>query len=205
MEKRCILIGAGEFKETFIEVNEQDMVIAADGGYQHCLDLKLRVDLVVSDFDSYRHEIDDVQVLKSQPEKDDTDMMLAIEAGLKHGYREFVIYGGMGGRLEHTLANIQCLNFLCQQGAHGVMISQNTSIEVLSNGFICYDESKRGYISVFSMEKCSEITIENLKYPLDHFHLSNATSRGVDNEFIQRQSKIIVHKGCICIIISKEE
>lgn len=204
MKKRCILIGAGEFKEKQLPLEENDYVIAVDGGYQYCIDLKIKPDLYVGDFDSYQHDIEGIEILRSQPEKDDTDMMLAIQAGLERDYQEFVLYGAMGGRLEHTLGNIQCLNYLCNQKAHGVMLSENSRVEVLSNDSITFDSSMRGYISIFSLSQEAEVSIENLKYTLDHMKLTNATTRGVDNEFIQKESKITVHKGCICIIMSEE-
>ncbi|WP_273402264.1 thiamine diphosphokinase [Traorella massiliensis] len=203
MNKRCILIGAGEMKEKNISLEKNDFVIAVDGGYQYCLNLNIHPDLVVSDFDSYPHEIKGIEILRSQPEKDDTDMMLAILAGLERGYDEFVIYGGMGGRLEHTLGNIQCLNFLCQKKAHGIMISQNSRVEVLGKGSRSYDASMSGYISIFSLADESVISIENLKYSLDHKRISNATTLGVDNEFIGKESKITLHEGCICIVITE--
>ena len=204
MKKRCILIGAGEFKEERIPLNEKDYIIAVDGGYQYCMDLGIQPHLVVSDFDSYRHEISGVEILRSQPEKNDTDMMLALLAGLDRGYREFVIYGALGGRLEHTLGNIQCLNFLCQKDAHGTLISKNCRVEALQNGSVEYDAAMKGYISIFALSQEAEVSIENLKYTLDHMILNNATTRGVDNEFIQKKSSITVHKGCICIVISQE-
>ncbi len=203
MSKKCILIGAGEMKEENISLQKNDFVIAVDGGYQYCLKLHIRPQLVVGDFDSYPHSISHVEVLRSQPEKDDTDMMLAIQAGLERGYDEFVMYGAMGGRLEHTIGNIQCLNYLCQKKAHGVLVSQNSRVEVLCEGSRCFDASMRGYISVFSLVEESLISIENLKYPLDHKGLSNATTLGVDNEFIGKESKITLHRGCICIVVTE--
>lgn len=204
MEKRCILIGAGEFNEKRIPLEENDYVIAVDGGYQYCMDLGIQPHLVVSDFDSYRHEISGVEILRSRPEKDDTDMMLAILAGLERGFNDFVIYGALGGRLEHTLGNIQCLNFLCRRGAHGVLISGRCRVEALMNGSVEYDLSMRGYISIFSLSEESEVSIENLKYTVHRLKLDNATTRGVDNEFIQKEGRITVHRGCICIIITQE-
>ena len=60
-----------------------------------------------------------------------------------------------------------------------------------------------GYISIFSLADESVISIENLKYSLDHKRISNATTLGVDNEFIGKESKITLHEGCICIVITE--
>lgn len=203
--KRCICIGAGEFYETHLPLWENDLVIAVDGGYAHCQSLGLHVDVMVSDFDSYSgKKIENVEILESNPVKDDTDMLLALQEGLKRGYREFVIYGGLGGRIEHSFANIQCLKYLCDHHAHGKLISKDCVVDVVNQGTCEYDETETGYISVFSFSDTSCVSIENLKYTLDHTRLNSSYPLGIDNEFIQKKSKIIVHEGCICIIKNKE-
>ncbi len=124
MSKKCILIGAGEMKEENISLQKNDFVIAVDGGYQYCLKLHIRPQLVVGDFDSYPHSISHVEVLRSQPEKDDTDMMLAIQAGLERGYDEFVMYGAMGGRFDiHRKYSVLEL-FMSEKGPWGVGFSK---------------------------------------------------------------------------------
>lgn len=204
MTKRCILIGAGEFVENKIDVNDLDFVIAADGGYHHCLKLGIVPHLVVSDFDSYSGGIEDVEVKQCRPEKDDTDMLLAIHEGLKRGYKHFVIYGGMGGRLEHTFANIQCMKYLSEKNVECWMISKDCKLSVLGNQSVEFDEEMEGYISLFSLSDESIVSIENLKYPLNHAVLTTSYPLGIDNEFIGKKSKIDVHKGYVLMILNKE-
>lgn len=204
MKKRCIIIGAGEFLENKIEIKEKDYIIAADGGYQYCLNVGVVPHLVVSDFDSYHEEIENVEVIRCVPEKDDTDMLLAIQEGIRRGYNEFVIYGGMGGRIEHTFANIQCLKYLCEQRMKAQMISEACEIRVAHNEVVEYDQRMSGYISVFSLSDCACVSIENLKYELDHKILTSSYPLGIDNEFVSKNSKIIVHDGFVLIIINKE-
>lgn len=42
-------------------------------------------------------------------------MMLAVQEGLARGCGRFLIYGGLGGRLDHTLANLHILAFLARK------------------------------------------------------------------------------------------
>ena len=51
MKKRCIIVGAGELTVSKIPVEEEDLVIAADGGYAYCRRLGIRPDLILGDFD----------------------------------------------------------------------------------------------------------------------------------------------------------
>ena len=80
-----------------------DLVIAADGGYAHMGGIK--PDLVVGDFDSLGYVPDGESVVRHPAEKDDTDTMLAARIGIERGYRTFLLLGGVGGRLDHTLRN----------------------------------------------------------------------------------------------------
>ena len=95
----CYIFGAGDFTPCTIDLTSKDLVIAADGGYDYLIRLGLRADVVLGDFDSVTSPDlwDDAicEKLTYPPEKDDTDMMLAIKLGLSRGYREFAIYGGM--------------------------------------------------------------------------------------------------------------
>lgn len=202
MEKRCIIIGAGEFYEKSLEIYKNDLVIAADGGYSYCLNVGIKPHLVVADFDSFNGQIEGVQVLKSIPEKDDTDLMLSIQEGLKRGFKEFLIYGALGGRIEHSLGNIGCLHYLVKHGAHGILISKDCKVEVLGIGKYLYND--QGYISIFSMNENTIVSLKNLKYELDHYELNNYTTLGVDNEFIGEIATIEVHQGCLIIVRNKE-
>ena len=94
-----------------------DYVIAADRGYDSLMAYGVTPDLVVGDFDSLGYTPQHPNVTQLPAEKDDTDMVFALRRGLELGYRRFVLLGGLGGRLEHTLGNLQLLDWLSTQGA----------------------------------------------------------------------------------------
>lgn len=101
----CYIFGAGDFTPCTIDLTSKDLVIAADGGYDYLIRLGLRADVVLGDFDSVTSPDlwDDAicEKLTYPPEKDDTDMMLAIKLGLSRGYREFALWRPWR-RLDHT-------------------------------------------------------------------------------------------------------
>ena len=97
----------------------EDTVIAADGGWRICREEGIVPDLLLGDFDSL-HTVPDFGHIRRVPvEKDDTDMMLAIKEGLARGETDFRLYGGVGGRTDHTIANLQGLLYLAERGAQG--------------------------------------------------------------------------------------
>ena len=71
----------------------------------------------VGDFDSLGQVPEGENIVRHPVMKDDTDMMLAVKLGLERGYTRFHIYGGMGGRTDHTIANIQTLAYIAGRGA----------------------------------------------------------------------------------------
>ena len=112
----------------------------------------LSPDLVVGDFDSLGHRPDHPHVVALPVEKDDTDMHSAIRLGWERGYRAFRLYGGTGGRIDHTLANIQSLAWLASQGGRGWLVGRDWTATVLSDGgALTLEAGRQGTVSVFCL------------------------------------------------------
>ena len=88
----CYVFGGGERTDCTITFEKEDLVIAADAGFDYLNDLGLRADVVLGDFDSVISYDLPSDSLRYPKEKDDTDMMLALKLGLERGYTEFRIY-----------------------------------------------------------------------------------------------------------------
>lgn len=210
----CIIIGAGDLTVGSIPYNpEEDYVIAADGGLMYCPVLEIEPDLILGDFDSVDEEfanaVKEIQkqcpekVISLPKEKDDTDMAFAINCGLEAGYRSFRLYAANGGRLEHTIANIQMLKYLKEHGAVGYIMDGQGMILLAQNETISFRDSMEGYINIFSLdEKAHGVTLRGLKYELDHVELTNSFPLGISNEFIGVQSDITVEDGTLLIIVN---
>lgn len=210
----CIIIGAGDLTVGSISYNpEADYVIAADGGLMYLSVLEIEPDYIIGDFDSVDGEFGEAvkAIQKSFPEKvqvlpvekDDTDMLAAIKHGLSLGYRSFRLYGANGGRLEHTIANIQLLKYLKEQDAVGYIMDGNGMILLAQNETVSFRDTMEGFVNVFSLnEKAHGVSIRGLKYELDYVTLTNAMPIGISNEFIGVQSEISVENGTLLIIVN---
>lgn len=202
-----------------MEVHENDLVIAADGGLGYCGLLGVEPDLILGDFDSVSpDEAKAVETLEQQiperilrlpREKDDTDMLAALKEGLRRGYRDFRIYGGTGGRFDHTLANIQCLLYLKSQDAVGYLVDGTGMIMVLVDESVELQKGLEGYLSLFSLsEESVGVTIRGMKYPLDRAVIRNDFPVGISNEFTGEKAFISVEKGqLVCMLqwVSEQE
>lgn len=195
----CYIVGAGDFTDSYLPP-EGSFVIAADGGYQYLKDCRIEPDLVVGDFDSLGSAPVHPHVIEHPVMKDDTDMMLAVKTGLNMGYRTFVLNGGLGGRMDHSIANLQTLAFLAEQGARAFLIGPGQNIAAFSDGAMTFRSTCSGTISVFSSTECSEgVTISGLKYHLENGVLTSSMPMGVSNEFIGTPAMIRVQKGILFV------
>ncbi len=200
--KRCIIVGAGEFFPGCpIQINPGDLLIAADGGYKYLRDLNLRPDLIVADFDSLTISAPDgIPVMRFKSEKDDTDMGLAISEGIRRGYTEFYLYGGTGGRADHTFANYQALISLARRGMRGCLVDKNSLTTAITDSELRLNPLSGGYVSVFSADtRCEAVSIRGLKYEVDRAPLTNDFPLGVSNELIGKPAVISAKKGTLLI------
>lgn len=165
----CYVVGAMPLDPGFILTPVPgDLVIAADKGYETLSRLGVHPGLVVGDFDSLGSVPDHPQVLRLPRIKDETDTGFALRQGLKRGYRRFVLLGCLGGRLDHTVANLQLLSWLSAQGAQGVLLGEGEAAAVVTEGTLSFPASMEGFVSVFCAGGTARgVTLEGLKYPLD--------------------------------------
>lgn len=199
----CYIVGAGECKDLDIKKNIGDYIIAADGGYRYLLEAGIKPDIVIGDFDSLGTVPEGENILKLNPVKDITDMHAAAEIGIEKGCYEFHIYGGCGGRIDHTLANIQLAVFLAQKNKKAFIHDGKTKLTAICNGSIFFSKENKGYISVFShSDECTGVYIKGLKYTLENSTLTNSFPLGVSNEFIGCESEITIGRGTAVIVVN---
>ncbi len=212
-DKKCIVIGAGDLTVGAVNVGEEDLVIAVDGGINYCGILEIEPDIILGDFDSVneaqreailamKEQVPD-RVIALKPEKDDTDMLAALKLGLTMGYDYFLIYGATGGRLEHTLANIQCLLYLKNHDAVGYLMDGSGMIFVMKNEEVKLRDNLEGYFSLFCLGKEAKgVTIKGMKYELDDYTMTNDFPIGVSNEFVGKEATISVADGELVGIVN---
>ena len=128
--------------------------------------------------------------------------MAAIRLGLQEGYREFHLYGAMGGRLEHTIANLQCLHYLKKEGATGYLWDGSMMATVIRNESISFREEMEGMVSVFAAGGTAlGVTEKGLKYLLQDAVITDSFPVGISNEFIGQKAEIAVRDGALLIIV----
>lgn len=200
----CVIFCAGRFYGLVEPIGQEDLVIAADGGLRHTQALGIKPRVMLGDFDSLGYIPKGGEVFPV--EKDDTDAMLAVRRGLMDGFDRFVLYGALDGpRIDHTLANLQTLQFLADQGAQGYLVGRNYRITVVKNGALVFPENSQGVISVFCMGAPARgVSIEGLKYTMENGELTPGFPLGVSNSFTGAPARIAVSDGSLLVVYDRE-
>ena len=199
--KKCIVVGAGVNYGLDFNVTDDDYIIAADAGYKYLQEAGITPNMVVGDFDTLKYVPDHPNIIQLKPEKDITDTWEAVTQGLEKGYKEFHLYACMGGRVEHSIANIQLLTRIAEEGGKGYLYDDKNVLTVIIDSDINFVEREEGFISVFSFaDKSIGVYISGLKYEIENAELTNRFPLGVSNEFVGKPSRIGVEKGILLIV-----
>lgn len=199
----CYIVGAGHFENVKINPSSGDYIIAADKGFSYLREIMIKPDIVIGDFDSLEDIPENENVVQHPIDKDDTDMMLAIKTGLDLGYKTFLIYGGLGGRLDHTYANIQILVYLSVKGARGYLLDGDRVVTAITNEELLFSTERKGILSVFSAgDSAKGVNLKGLKYQLEDAVLTKDMPLGVSNEFTESESCVSVEEGTLIVMWS---
>ena len=202
---RCFIFGALKVSRLPIKPASGDFIIAADQGYDNMLSLGLVPDLVVGDFDSLGKIPDRENVITLPVRKDMTDVGYAVEKGFERGCREFILYGAVGGALDHTFANVAIAHDIARRGARALLIGEEYSFTVLHDSSITFHARQSGRISVFALGGLAEgVTIRGLSYEVEDFDVACTDHIGVSNAFIGKEAEISVRKGDLLVVWQTE-
>lgn len=205
MNGRCIIFAAGPIEITPLlpqTFAEDDYIIAADAGVRNAALLSVTPHLVMGDMDSLKKEEVPKGAVLFPVRKDDTDLMLAVKKGIELGYRSFLIYGALGGRLDHTFASLQTLSYLLEHESAGILVDGRQWVTMLQNKVLTIPNGYR-HVSIFSYtERCRGISLKGLSYPLEDAELDQNFPLGVSNAAIEDPAVISVREGKLLVILS---
>jgi thiamine pyrophosphokinase len=185
--------------------SDGDLVIAADGGYDNLLSLGITPNIIIGDLDSVRSELPkEIELIRHKVEKDETDTHLAYLEGARRGYTEFELYGGTGGREDHTFANYSLLLYAKNEGNNIKLVSENMDVFVIKNEKIELDGKADGGFSAFAIGGvCRGVTIDGLYYNAWDVTLTPEFPIGVSNHFVGKRATVEVRSGTLLIMVER--
>ena len=206
---KCLIIAGGELRENFRAVLTEtaaaaDMVICADRGYGYAKELGIVPDVLLGDFDSYTGELPEgIELHRSVPEKDDTDTMLAVKLAISMGADEITLCCALGGRFDHTMANVQTLVYALENGCRMTIADSCNVITVQGAERREYLRREGEYFSVFAYTPAADIReLSGVKYPLRAHTLTASFPLGVSNEITEERAVLDVASGTVVVVRS---
>jgi len=189
-----------------------DLVVAADGGLAHALDLALTPEIALGDFDSLapgvldafvaahpgvevRHYVHEVKV--------ESDAELGMIAAVEAGATEIVITGALGGRWDHSLANLLLLTHPLLAQIPARLVTADTEVFLLRGHAVGQVWGRRGdLVSVLPLDTAEGITLSGLQYPLLEETLYGGMARGVSNVLLHPPASVSVRNGLIWVVVT---
>lgn len=211
---KAILFGSAEIKKYDIcrqYIEKNDVIICCDGGVKHTKELGVMPHYILGDFDSASHDIlsfyqdNGVEIKQFPTHKDETDMELGLNFAMELGIEDIVIFGGIGCRFDHTLANAHLLLRLLKRNIRGRLVNENNCIELIDKSTIIYGK-KGDLVSVIPLSmQVIGVTLTGLAYPLYEKTLTiDDDLVAVSNIMISEQAEIQIKKGFLFVIQSKD-
>lgn len=205
----CIIFANGIFSSAGNAINPNHIIIAADGGARHCLEIGINPHYVIGDFDSLSEKeltslkSNGAELIKYSTQKDETDLELAVDFAINQGCTDISIYGAFGGRWDMTFANVLLLASPIYAGINFKLIDGITIAYILRSRETLKFRSQPGSIvSIIPLGGSAKgITYNGLKWSLENANLPFGTPKGVSNRTTQYDSEISLAEGIILVFI----
>lgn len=219
-----VIVSGGRLEQSALAFFEKrQIVIAVDGGLKFCYENHIPVDYIVGDFDTIESEIleyykeeSSAEIVSYPPQKDVTDTKAALQLAVKlakdfadtHVEKtDILLLGGIGSRMDHTLANVGCLMYALEQGVSMKMIDSHNCMYVYKQSFVLERKNLvyQNYLSLIALKrKISKLTIRGAKYEVKDITLPVLSDWGVSNELLEEKAKITFEDGILLVIESRD-
>jgi thiamine pyrophosphokinase len=207
---RAIIFANGEISDlmrTARWLEPGDYLICADGGARHCQQFGLRPHALIGDMDSIPPELlsqwadGGVLVERHPPDKNETDLELAIEFAVQRGAKRILLLGALGGRLDHTMGNILLLARASLGTPIFVADGAQLAQVLVGPARLVLDAPEGSTVSVIALsDQVTGITYRGLEYPLDHFTLPIGSTRGMSNVVSTPPATIQIEDGRLLVV-----
>lgn len=190
-----------------------DYLVCANGGSNHARRLGLHPDLIIGDLDSMTTEtrawaeIENIAMRGYQHElKQESDTELALLAALDAGATAITILGALGGRLDHTLANLAILALPQLADLDVAIWDEATEVRMLWPGMPNYLRGAAGdAVSLIPFGgDAPNIVTSGLRYTLRDETLYLNRSRGISNEMLAIEATVSLSSGLLLAILRHE-
>jgi len=211
---RAIVFANGIYQDPIREpaIQPGDLVIAADGGSQHCLDLGITPDVLIGDLDSTDPALAQswkaagVEIIRYPEDKDQTDLELALMLSQRRGVDEILVYGAAGGRLDMTFGNLTLLAHPDLQIPTTLICGREEVHLLKPETTLFLDGTPGDIVSLIPLQTDGAlVTTSGLKFPLEKEILAYGTTRGISNLLIENKAEIQLGAGLLAVVHTRKQ
>lgn len=211
MYQKVIIVSGGRlvdpvfFHKKIAKIKNR-LVICCDGGARNFQYLGIKPDVVIGDMDSIdpaqleSYSVQGIKIIKYSENKDFTDTELALDYALKFNPEEILIWGALGGRIDHTLANVFLLFKGQEKGINTYLVDEYGEAFVLDKRAVFINETGKTVSLLALSSKVTGITLKGFLYPLEKGTLKMGETRGVSNIINEDRASISVRSGKLLVI-----
>ncbi len=209
-----VFCGGEFFADNYYPASPCDFSVAADSGMYTALVMGIVPDLFIGDFDSFdlsrlspekRELVKAVPTMTYPAKKDLTDSMIAINVAIEKGADNIIIYGALGGRLDHTLSNVLILRHLRRNGIKALINNGKNTVRYIENESITVEKQYK-YISLIALAQDARgVSISGAEYSLDNAVIeADRPYYAVSNRIVEKNCRISVKDGGLMVVESDE-
>jgi len=187
-------------------LHPDDFIICADGGTRHALALNLKPDLVIGDMDSIQKdhwqklEETGIPVELFPPDKNETDLELALNRAFELEPKEIIIIAALGGRLDQTLGNLALLSNT-RDAAIKIRLDDGVDEIFFCRTQVQVQGRSGDIVSLLPWgSPVHGVQTQRLKWPLNNEILYPEKTRGISNEMLNDTASIKISSGNLLVI-----
>jgi thiamine pyrophosphokinase len=187
-------------------IGDEDLVICVDGGARNALALGVHPRVAIGDMDSMEAELreqlreEGCRFVEHPSRKDETDSELAVKYALAEGASELVLLAALGGRIDHTLANVMLLALPELTEVEARVIDGNQELRLIEKEIV-FEGRPGDTVSLVPLAgDVVGIHTEGLEYALSDGSLKFGAARGVSNVLVAPQARVKTGGGLLLLV-----
>lgn len=192
-------------------IKEEDFIIGVDRGAYFLYCNGIEMDSAIGDFDSVTKGEKERIVAKTKEiiscdafDKNETDTEMAFNFALKKQPEEILLFGVLGTRFDHSIANIQLLYSGLEAGIDCKIVDERNEIQLVNSQLVIHQNRFKNVSLLPLTFEVSGITLEGFTYPLTDATIRIGESIGISNILKGEIGKISVKSGILQVIKSND-
>jgi thiamine pyrophosphokinase len=187
-------------------IQAADLLIAADGGALPLLQLGILPQIVIGDLDSLDEialatlERERVELRQSPRTKDETDLELALLYAVERGAQTIDVLGALGGRWDHTVANLTMLAMPELLGRRVRLLDRDQTLFLVRSAAELVGQRGDTISQIPLAGPAHGVTTRGLLYPLTDSTLVFERARGISNVLLEPPGHVSLRDGLLLVV-----